>query len=130
MNIKRISTLLIAALVAPITAVAQDDYSSLVQTPSPVMQWGLLILGITIVWLGCYKALYPFLLRHYKDPDHCKKIFWLFFGMYSYLCLAISAYKLFEFGFHYPWFTWISIFFAALWSIFFLILVLLHNEPA
>lgn len=109
---------------------AQDSYESLEQPLSPVLQWSFLLLGLATVWFLCYELLYPKLLRHFSDAGHCKGVFWWYLAMLAHLWVTLSAFTLFEFGFHNIWFTYISIFFALVWSLAWLFLVVLHKEPA
>lgn len=73
-------------------------------------------LVIVMIWTFLYKALYPFLLRHYSDR-FCKTIFWQLFSLYSLTWLFVSFYVVLDIGFYWAWLPWTALFLGSWWLI-------------
>jgi len=89
------------ALVLTLTVQAQDDTNAPL-APNPIKQWLKVIAGGCVIWLACYKGLYPLLLRYYSDRSS-KAIFWPMLFLWLITWLHVSFYIFFAYGFEYFW---------------------------
>ena len=97
-----------------------------VQPENRLLRWTIVALGFIAIWVILYKAVYPKLLRYYRD-DFCKTIFWTLLWLYVCTWALLASFIVLEIGFYYGWLKWAAAFFAALWLIAGMSLLLRRN---
>lgn len=118
-----LSTMLLAPIVARADARALEP-----QSDNMVLRGAAIFLGVCMIWVVLYKAVYPFFLRYYRD-EFCKTIFWNVFVLYTLTWIFISLYVVLDVGFYWAWLPWVSVFLAVWWLISGTVL-LLRRVPA
>jgi hypothetical protein len=116
-----LSTLMASPLAAQATGPTPDQ-------PNLLLRSAGIFLGVVVIWVVLYKAVYPYFLQHYRD-DYCKTIFWNLFSLYTLTWLFVSFYVVLDIGFYWAWLPWVALFIAVWWLIAGTVL-LLRRVPA
>ena len=107
---------LIALLSITFIVAAETAAPAMEQPDNLLLRAAGIALVVVMIWTFLYKALYPFLLRHYPDGV-CKTIFWQLFLLYSLTWLFVSFYLVLDVGFYWGWLPWAAVFLGAWWLI-------------
>ena len=107
------------------------------QTSSPALQssgvslldWLWIVLIFVLIWLFCYKLVYPTLLLRYYGHYDGKNLFWPLFLLYGLTGLQLIAYWFFKVDPYSQevWLKWASLVLAVLFFLWFLIVFLRHR---
>jgi len=113
---------------ASLPVAAQTSTPAYDQSDNLLLRGAGVVLGIAMIWIILYKAVYPFFLRYYRD-EFCKTIFWNLFILYTATWVFVSLYVVLDIGFYFAWLPWMALFLGVLWLISGLTL-LLRRVPA
>jgi uncharacterized membrane protein len=118
--------LLSAFLALPFAAYAEEP--ALAQSDNTLLRGAVVFLGVVMIWIVLYQAVYPFFLRYYRD-EYCKTVFWNLFLLFTLTWIFVSFYVVLDLGFSWVWMPWAGVFLGVWWLISGAVL-LLRRVPA
>lgn len=101
---------------------------ALEQSNNGLLRGAGIVVGVVLIWVILYRAVYPYFLSYYRD-EFCKTIFWNLFLLYTLTWVLVSLYVLLDVGFYWAWLPWVALFLGIWWLISGTVL-LLRRVPA
>lgn len=128
MNCRQAFAVLASMSIALPLAAQSAAAPALEQSNNVLLRSAGIVLGVVMIWVILYKAVYPYFLSYYRD-EFCKTIFWNLFILYTLTWVLVSFYVVLDIGFYWAWLPWVALFIGIFWLISGTVL-LLRRVPA